>query len=354
MPFTSVLVDTYNHESFIEKALTSVLEQDFPPSDREIIAVDDGSTDRTPELLRKFEPRVRILRKSNGGQASAFNAGIPECRGEIIAFLDGDDWWAPDKLRRVADLMAGDSSLGMIGHAIIESFNDGSERVVAPRSEWCFRLDSFSSADRFRLHRCFLGTSRLTLRTSVARKILPVPEALVIEADEYLFTLAAAITNSLILAEPLTHYRIHGTNLFMAPTATEGGERRKASALAALASELKRALPNAGAAKDAAAAVLEIVEAEAAQLRLMLDGGYPWETVHAESTLFRIQHREAPWKTRAFRALTMIPALVLPPRWFYSGRRWLAAQSWYKRARRDFVPVPQSARAGERASERRA
>src|SRR5580693_625738 len=81
-PFVSDLIDTYNHERFIEDAIVSVLEQDLPASDREILVVDDGSTDRTQEIVKKFEPRVRLLRKANGGQASAFNAGIPECEGE--------------------------------------------------------------------------------------------------------------------------------------------------------------------------------------------------------------------------------------------------------------------------------
>jgi glycosyltransferase involved in cell wall biosynthesis len=80
--FVSVLIDTYNHDRYIEEAVSSVLAQDFPSADREILVVDDGSTDKTPELLKKFEPHVRILRKANGGQASAFNLGIPECRGE--------------------------------------------------------------------------------------------------------------------------------------------------------------------------------------------------------------------------------------------------------------------------------
>ncbi len=77
----SVLIDTYNHEHFIEHAIASVLEQDAPMADVEVIVVDDGSTDRTPEIVRRFEPRVRLLRKANGGQASAFNAGISECNG---------------------------------------------------------------------------------------------------------------------------------------------------------------------------------------------------------------------------------------------------------------------------------
>jgi hypothetical protein len=339
--FVSVLIDTYNHESFIEKAVRSALEQDFPPSDREILVVDDGSTDRTPEILQEFGSQVRILRKPNGGQACAFNYGIPHCRGDLICFLDGDDWWVRGKLRRVAGLMADDPSLGMIGHAIIESFNDASERIIAPDVQRRFRLDFLSSAQFFRLHRCYLGTSRLTLRSSIARRILPVPAALTIEADEYLFTLAAALGESLILTDPLTHYRIHGGNLFMSPGASAGGERRKERAITALAIELRRTLPAAGASPDAAAAVLELVDAEAAQLRLALDGGKPWETYRAERTLYRVQHPDAAWKSRAFRAISMIPALLLPPRWFYAGRRWLGAQSWYKRVRHDFLPPPQ-------------
>src|SRR5579862_2861651 len=99
--FLSVLIDTYNHERYIEEALSSVLAQDFPAADREILVVDDGSTDRTPEIVAKFAPEVRLLRKPNGGQASAFNFAIPQCRGEIISTLDGDDWWVQGKLTAV-------------------------------------------------------------------------------------------------------------------------------------------------------------------------------------------------------------------------------------------------------------
>src|SRR6202521_2465444 len=124
-PCVSVLIDTYNHERFIEQAITSVLDQDMSMADVEIVVVDDGSTDRTPEIVRKFEPRVRLLRKPNGGQASAFNTGIPECHGEIIAFLDGDDWWAPGKLRRVLAAMESDPESGIVGHGVTGSFREG-------------------------------------------------------------------------------------------------------------------------------------------------------------------------------------------------------------------------------------
>jgi glycosyltransferase involved in cell wall biosynthesis len=82
-PRVSVLIDTYNHERFIEKAITSVLDQDFPAGYRESIVVDDDSTDGTSEVVQRFIPHVRYIRKVNGGQGSAFNAGIPECRGEL-------------------------------------------------------------------------------------------------------------------------------------------------------------------------------------------------------------------------------------------------------------------------------
>jgi glycosyltransferase involved in cell wall biosynthesis len=342
MPFASVLIDTYNHENFIERAVTSVLEQDFPACDREVIVVDDGSTDRTREILHKFQSQIRILNKRNGGQASAFNAGIPECRGEIIAFLDGDDWWAPGKLRRVAELLASDSSLGVVGHAIIEAFNDGSERVIAPERSLRLRLNSGYAADVFRLHRCYLGTSRLALRADVARKLLPIPEGLILEADEYLFILAAALTDVAVLTEPLTYYRLHGSNLFMSPGAGSDGERRKQRVFATLAAELRRALPAMGAPADAVSSILEFVDAEAAQLRLRVAGGWPWETFRAETAIYRIQHRDASLKNKLFRGLTMIPALVLPPRWFYSIRAWIAVQSWYAAARKRFLPVPGS------------
>jgi glycosyltransferase involved in cell wall biosynthesis len=123
--FVSVLIHTYNHEPFIEEAVRSVLVQDFPAADREILVVDDESTDCTPELLSQFASKVRILRKPNGGQAPEFNVGIPECRGEVIVFLDGDDLWAQGEFRRVASFLANDPSLGMVGYAIIEFQNDG-------------------------------------------------------------------------------------------------------------------------------------------------------------------------------------------------------------------------------------
>jgi glycosyltransferase involved in cell wall biosynthesis len=80
-------------ERLIEQAINSVLEQDFPASEREVIVVDDGSTDSTADIVRRFAPPVRLITKKNGGQVSAFNAGIPECRGDVIVFWTATTGW---------------------------------------------------------------------------------------------------------------------------------------------------------------------------------------------------------------------------------------------------------------------
>ena len=342
-PYVSVLIDTYNHERFIEQAITSVLEQDRSMADVEIVVVDDGSTDGTPEIVRRFEPRVRLLQKPNGGQASAFNTGIPECGGEIIAFLDGDDWWAKGKLRRVVKVMSANPLVGLVGHGIVESFGEGVERIQAPEKEERMRLDSLAAARVFRLRRSYLGTSRMTLRANVARQILPVPEALVIEADEYLFTLAAALSDMILVQEPLSHYRIHPGNLYLSAARSRDSLKRKQRVMAALAEVLNQRLRAFGVPAEAVECIVEIVQADADQMRLMLDGGAPWETVRVEQKIYEAHHADAPLTHRIFRTATMIPALLLPPRWFYRGRRWLASRNWYLSARKRVLPVPRIA-----------
>jgi len=197
----------------------------------------------------------------------------------------------------------------MIGHAFIESFDDGTQKQISPSERVRLQMNNVSAATLFRLSRCYFGTSRLALRAEVARKILPVPEALVFEADEYLFTMAAALGPFVLLPDALTHYRVHGGNLFLGAGASEAGERRKARVIAELAQALRVALPATCAPQDAVDAMLEIVEAEAAQLRLKLDGGWPWETFQTERTIYRVQHGDASARSKMFRTLSMLPAL---------------------------------------------
>ena len=97
-PLVSVIIPTYNRAWSLKEALESVLAQDYPHI--ELIVVDDGSTDHTPELLQGYanEPKVNVVTRENGGVSRARNQGIEVARGEYLAFLDSDDSWLPQKI----------------------------------------------------------------------------------------------------------------------------------------------------------------------------------------------------------------------------------------------------------------
>ena len=97
-PIVSVITPTYNRAPLLPRALRSVLSQDF--QDLELIVVDDGSTDETPEIIASFsDPHLRCIRfPENRGIGAARHAGIEAARGELIAFIDSDDVWLPGKL----------------------------------------------------------------------------------------------------------------------------------------------------------------------------------------------------------------------------------------------------------------
>jgi hypothetical protein len=340
--FVSVLIDTYNHERFIEQAIVSVLEQDFSRSEREIIVVDDGSTDRTPEIVKKFEPRVRLLRKENGGQASAFNTGVPECKGEIVAFLDGDDWWAPGKLQAVAGALGGDASIGLVGHGITEVFPDGGQHVQLLNDVPRFRINSEAGARAFRLRKSFLGTSRMTIRAAVLRQIGRVPEALTIQADEYLFTLAGFLSDVLILRESLTFYRLHAGNTFQV-AGDRPALRRKQNVLETLAKSLTAKLEGQKAEERVARIAVESIETEAELIRLSLDAGLPWETVRTEVRNYRMMHPDATLPHWFFKWLALLPSCVMPSRTYYSVRQRVSQNSVYRKAREKWLPFLQHA-----------
>jgi glycosyltransferase involved in cell wall biosynthesis len=92
----SVVIPAYNSAPYIARTLETVLQQSYRPY--EIIVVDDGSTDDTPNVLKKYRDRIIYIHQDNAGEPAARNTGIRHARGEFIAFLDADDLWLPDKL----------------------------------------------------------------------------------------------------------------------------------------------------------------------------------------------------------------------------------------------------------------
>jgi glycosyltransferase involved in cell wall biosynthesis len=339
-PFVTALIDTYNHEAFIEEAVVSVLEQDFPASETEILVVDDGSSDRTPEIVSKFAPRVRLLRKRNGGQGSAFNAGIPEARGETVAFLDGDDWWAPGKLSAVASVFTAEPAVGLVGHGTTQVYPDGRRQAELPRELTRFRLNSVEAAKIFRMRRGFLGTSRMAYRRQVLAQIGAVPEALKFEADEYLFTLAGLFGDVMMLPATYTFYRLHGGNLFQFANGTRENVRRKQQVLAALANSLREKMLELKVRNDVARATLECVQLEADFLHLELDSGPPWETISTELRIMRVFHSDASIWQSLFSLARLAPAVVLPAAVYYRWRHQLSEMAAYKKFRRRFFPFP--------------
>jgi glycosyltransferase involved in cell wall biosynthesis len=111
-PKVSVILPLYNQEAFIVQSLQSAFAQTHPPL--EIIAVDDGSTDRTPELLRSFSSRLKHLSQPNRGISAARNRGVAQSSGDLLTFLDGDDLWPENRLAAMAEAFRRDPGLDVL------------------------------------------------------------------------------------------------------------------------------------------------------------------------------------------------------------------------------------------------
>jgi Glycosyl transferase family 2 len=327
-PNVTVLIDTYNHERFIEEAIVSVLEQEFPAANTEILVVDDGSTDRTAEIVRKFAPRVRLIHKSNGGQASAFNTGIPEAQGDIIALLDGDDWWAQGKLAAVFEAFEENPDVGAVGHGYYAVDEAGTVyQTVMPERKFRLCLRSCEDAELFCQLRCFLGTSKVAYRRNLLEQVLPIPEVLRFEADEYIWTLVVASTDALVLDLPLFFYRFHAANNFMQRCHDKLLLQRRRDVMEGLLNHLPARLKSLGLPQDIVAIVMEQIQIDVRRLRLLLDGGMSWETYSVEQAEMRRSYRSTTLGYRIYKQLSLLLALALPPRRFYQLREWYATNN---------------------------
>jgi len=214
-PFFTVLIDTYNYGEYVEEAVLSALAQDFPSEEREILVVDDGSTDDTEERLRRFGEAIRYLRKPNGGQASAFNLGFENARGQVIALLDADDVWLPQKLGRVYEEFERHPAAGMVYHRV--HLWNGAHNI-SEDTYFASISGRVTESRRALLQYPMVGTSCLAFRRAALQKLLPVPESLRSQADAYLTALIIFVAPVSAVPEFLAKYRLHGANLFQTGT----------------------------------------------------------------------------------------------------------------------------------------
>jgi glycosyltransferase involved in cell wall biosynthesis len=123
----SVIVPAYNRERYIRAALESIYAQDYRPI--EVVVVDDGSTDGTASVVRSY-PEVNYIYQENQGPVVARNTGLARCTGELIAFLDADDYWPASKLRIQSDYLKTHPEVGCV---IGKSRNFLQEGMELPR-----------------------------------------------------------------------------------------------------------------------------------------------------------------------------------------------------------------------------
>jgi len=111
-PLVSVVIPVYNGAATIGRALNSVFDQSF--TDYEVVICDDGSTDDTPAVLARYGDKIRVVRQPNRGLPAARNAAVAASRGELLALIDHDDEWLPQKLELATAAMHADAGAALL------------------------------------------------------------------------------------------------------------------------------------------------------------------------------------------------------------------------------------------------
>lgn len=202
-PLVSVVITNYNYAQFLPEALDSALAQTY--ENIEVLVVDDGSSDGSDEILRRYESRVGVIHQKNQGVAAARNRGIAEAKGSLVAFLDSDDVWLPEKLSaQIACL--GDDDVGMVYTGLRYVDRDGAS------------LGTMLTGSRGRvLEELVLlrgpgvpasGSSAL-IRRSTLDSVGVFDESLSTSADWDMWRRIACHYSIEVVPEPLVHYRQH-------------------------------------------------------------------------------------------------------------------------------------------------
>ncbi|HXE43951.1 MAG TPA: glycosyltransferase [Conexibacter sp.] len=210
-PLVTCVVCAYDYGAYVEAAVRSALEQEGVPGAVEVIVIDDGSTDETPQVLAAFGDAITVLHQRNEGPAVATNRALARARGRYVSLLDADDLWLPDKLARHVELLERDPHVGLV-HGDMEVI-DGAGRVTRPsKHAWYGELPVVGRALGRLLAVNEATTSAITLRTELAHAIPPTP-AWAWCRDWWLAAHVAATHEIDAVPGAVAQYRIHGDNV---------------------------------------------------------------------------------------------------------------------------------------------
>ena len=214
-PLVSIVINNYNYGRFLEDAIKSALNQTYPHT--EVVVVDDGSTDDSRDVIERYADRVLPIFKENGGQASAFNTGFAHCHGDIVIFLDSDDFLLAHIAAEVAGVFQQEPKTAKVQYRLMLVDSDGKPMgLQTPPAELQMpdgdlRHQILRFPDDVRTP----PTSGNAFSAATLRHILPTPEPQhdSVGADLYLFNVAPLYGLIKSLASPGGCYRVHGANL---------------------------------------------------------------------------------------------------------------------------------------------
>jgi glycosyltransferase involved in cell wall biosynthesis len=206
-PLVSILIPAYNAEKYIAKAIESALNQTWPS--KEIIVVDDGSSDNTFDIAKSFESAaVRVIHQEKKGASVARNRGLQEAKGDFIQFLDADDLLAPDKIELQMDFFSKEENSGRIASGAWKRFYKSAEQSkFEPEPLWKDMLPVDWLVCSWEGHWMMHPAAWLVPR-SVAEKAGPWDETITLNDDgEYFCRVILASKGIKFCGEAKSYYR---------------------------------------------------------------------------------------------------------------------------------------------------
>lgn len=216
LPLVSIVINNYNYGFYLKEAIDSALNQTYPHI--EVIVVDDGSKDESPQIITEYGNQIIPILKNNGGQASAFNAGFRVAKGEVVFFLDSDDVFYHNKVQEICNLLCKkmvENPCVMIYH-LLECIDQNGATLgqQLPRSLYNLPPNLYNYTCQYRFFPYAASpTSGIAMSRKLAEQIFPIPEQGVLtSADEFIVRPALLIGQVYGVEQVLAKYRLHNAN----------------------------------------------------------------------------------------------------------------------------------------------